>query len=79
VQSQVLKILEQYITELHDRHNRPENLQVEPEEEVDANEKRPYIFQSEVEKVIKEMNKKATRDDDVPGNVLKFLEKVFLK
>jgi hypothetical protein len=31
----------------------------------------PYILQSEVEKAIKEMrNKKATTDDDVPGDVL---------
>jgi len=71
-QSQVLKILENYITELHDRPNRPITLEVEPEEEVDADEKGPYILQSEVEKAIKEMrNKKATGDDNVPGDVLK--------
>jgi hypothetical protein len=70
----VLKILENYITELHDRPNRPETLEVEPEEEVDADEKCPYILLSEVEKAIKEMrNKKATGDDDVPGDVLKLL------
>jgi len=33
-QSQVLKIWENYITELYDRPNRPETLKVEPEEEV---------------------------------------------
>jgi hypothetical protein len=49
-QSQVLKIWENYITVLHDRPNRPETLEVEPEEEVDADEKGPYILQSEVEK-----------------------------
>jgi hypothetical protein len=49
-QSQVLKIWENYITELHDRPNQPENLEVELEEEVDADEKGPYILQSEVEK-----------------------------
>jgi len=71
-QSQVLKIWENYITELHDRPNRTQNLEVEPEEEVDTDEKDPYILQSEVEKAIKEMrNKKATGDDDVPGDVLK--------
>jgi hypothetical protein len=66
----VLKIWENYlyITELH---NRPETLEVEHEEEVDADEKGPYILQSEVENAIKEMrNKKATGDDDVPGDVL---------
>jgi hypothetical protein len=42
--------------------------------EVDADEKGPYILQSEVEKAIKEMrNKKATEDDDVPGDVLKLM------
>jgi len=35
-QSQVLKIWENYITELHDRPNRPVTLKVEPEEAVDA-------------------------------------------
>jgi hypothetical protein len=39
---------------------------VKPEEEVDADEKGPYILQSEVEKAIKEMrNKKTIGDDDV--------------
>ena len=46
----MLKIWDNYITELHDRPNRPQTLEVEPEEEVDRNEKGPYILQSEVEK-----------------------------
>jgi len=63
-----------FITELYDRPNRPETLDVEPEEEVDTDGKGPYILQSEVEKAIKEMrNKKATGDDDVPADVLKLL------
>ena len=37
--SQVLKIWGNYITELHDRPNPPVTLEVEPEEEVDADEK----------------------------------------
>jgi len=70
----VLKIWENYITELYDRPNRPETLDIEPEEEVDTDEKGTYILQSEVEKAIKEMrNKKATRDDDLPADVLKLL------
>ena len=70
----MLKIWENYVRELHDRPNRSETLEVEPEEEVDADEKGPYTLQSEVEKAIKEMrNKKATGDDDVPGDVLKLL------
>ena len=71
----VLKIWENYITELHDRPNRPVTLEVEPEEEVDADEKGPYILRSEVKKAIKEM-RKATGDDDVPGDMLNYLEKV---
>jgi len=46
----VLKIWENYTAELYDRPNRPETLEVEPEEEVDTDEKGPYILQSEVEK-----------------------------
>ena len=61
------KIWENYITELYERPNRPETLEVEPEEEV---------VQSEVEKAIKEMrNRKATGDDDIPGDVIKLLGK----
>jgi hypothetical protein len=79
-QSQVLKIWENYITELHDRPNRPETLEVEPKEEVHADKKGSYILRSEVEKAIKEMrNKKATGDDDVPGDVLKLLGEGGLK
>jgi hypothetical protein len=79
-ESQVLKIWENYITELHDRPNRTETLEVEPEEEVDADEKGPYILESEEEKAIKEiMNKKATGDDDVIGDVLKLFGEGGLK
>ena len=52
-QKQALKIWENYVTELYDRPNRPETLEVEPEEEVDTDEKSPYILQSEVEKAVK--------------------------
>ena len=73
-QRQVLKIWKNYITELYVRPNRPETLEVEPEEEGDTDEKGPRILQSEVEKAIKEMrNRKATGDDDIPGDVLKLL------
>jgi len=44
-QSQVLKFWQNYITELYDRPNRPETLEVETEEEVDTDEKGPYILQ----------------------------------
>ena len=76
----MLKIWENYITELYDRPNRPETLEVEPEEEVDTDEKGPHILQSEVEKAIKEMrNRKTTGDDDIPGDVLRLLGEVGLK
>jgi hypothetical protein len=79
-ESQVLKIWENYITELHNRPNRPVTLEVEPEEEVDADEKGLYILQSEVEKAINVVkNKKATADDDVPGDVLKLFGESGLK
>ena len=73
-QRQVLKIWEIYITELYDRPNRPETLEVEPEEEADTDEKGPHILQSEMEKTIKEMgNRRATGDDDIPGDVIELL------
>jgi len=79
-QTLVLKIWENYIAELYDRPNRPETLEVEPEEEVDTDDKGPYILHSEVGKAIKEMrNKKATGDVDVPGDVFKLLGEIGLK
>jgi hypothetical protein len=55
----------------------PENLELEPEEEVDADEKTPYILQSKVEKAIKDMkNKKATGNDDVPDMCSNYWEKM---
>jgi len=42
-QKKVLKIWENYVTELYDRPNRPEILEVEPEEEVDTDDKGPHI------------------------------------
>jgi hypothetical protein len=76
----VLKIWENYFTELHDRPNRPLTLEVETEEEVDPDEKGPCILQNKVENAIKKMrNKKATGDDDVPGEVLKLFGEGGLK
>ena len=75
----MLKIQENYITKLYDRLNRPETLEVEPEEEVDTVKKRPYILQSEVGKSIKETRNKKATDDDVPGNVFKLLGEGGLK
>jgi hypothetical protein len=55
VEKQVLRILEIYVEELYDRANRPENLNVEPEEEVDEDHKGPRLLRSELEKAIKKM------------------------
>jgi len=44
-QSQVLKIWQNYITELQYLPNRPESLEVETEEEVDTDGKELYILQ----------------------------------
>jgi hypothetical protein len=50
------------------------HLDIEPEQEVDTDEKGPYILQTEVEEGIKETrNKKTAGDDDIPGDVLKLL------
>ena len=57
-QRQLLKVWENYITELYDRDNRPENLEVETEGEVDEDEKGPCILHSDVEEATKEMTDK---------------------
>ena len=73
-QRQVLKIWENYDTEVYDPAKRPENLEVEPEDDVDADEIGPYILHSEMEKSIKEVtDKESIRDDDVPRDVLRLL------
>jgi hypothetical protein len=59
-QKQVLNVWEIYVEELYVLSNRPENLNVEPEE-VDEDHKGPRILRSDVKKAMKEMrDKKAT-------------------
>jgi hypothetical protein len=66
--------LESYVAELYDRTYRPKNLGVETEEEVDRDEKYPYLLYSEVENAIKQRrDKNATGDDSVPEDVLLLL------
>ena len=43
-QRQILKIWEHYVTELCDREDRPQNIEAETEEVVEADEKGPYIL-----------------------------------
>jgi hypothetical protein len=45
-----MKIWENNITQLYDPPNRQENLEVETEKEVDADEKDPYILQTDLGK-----------------------------
>jgi len=40
---QILKIWKNHITEIHDLNNLPENLELEPKQEMGADEKGPYI------------------------------------
>ena len=70
----MLKIWENYVTKLYDQPNRTETLEDEPEEEVDKDEKCPYILQSAVEKAIKN-----TRNRKATGDVLKLLGEGGLK
>jgi hypothetical protein len=73
-QRRVLQIWDNYTTELYDGAKRPEQLDLETEAEVNVDEKGLCISQIEGEKAIKEMrDKKATGDDIVRGDVLKFL------
>lgn len=72
VQRQVLRIWENYITELYDQPNWQLNLEVKPEQEVNTDENGSYIVQNEMEKAIEEVrNKKATKDYNEPGHVIK--------
>ena len=74
---QVLKIWENYITELYNRPFRPEIQEVKPEGEVYAENKCPYILHSEEENAIKEMSdKKAAKNVDVGGDYSNSLEKM---
>ena len=76
-QSKSTEHLGEYITEICNQANRPENLEVETEEEVDEDEKGFYILYSKLEKAIKNMrDKAATVGDDVPGDELKCWEKM---
>lgn len=43
-QRQVLRIYKNYITEPYNQPNQPKNLDVEPEKEVDADQKGHYYF-----------------------------------
>jgi DNA-binding transcriptional regulator YdaS (Cro superfamily) len=64
----MLNIWENYITELFDPANRPENIEAETEEEVHGEEKDPELNWKKLSR--RWRMKQATRDDDVPGDYL---------
>jgi hypothetical protein len=66
-----LNIWKNYFTELYDPANRPEILKVETEDEVNAEEKDPELKWKKLPK--RRRMKQATRDGDIPGDVLKLL------
>ena len=68
---QVLKICKNYVKGLCNGTKSPENLEVEVNQEVDADENGPYILYSELEKAIKEMKDKKATGDDMLGDVLR--------
>ena len=59
---QVLKIWENYIIELYNQPNQPENLEDIPEKEVDADKKGPCVLQNEVEETVKKMRDQKSKE-----------------
>jgi hypothetical protein len=51
-QRRVLQIWKNYITELYDWANRPEHLEVQPEEEVDEDEIGPILYRVEPHSIV---------------------------
>jgi len=59
---------------LYDSENRPQNVAIEAEDELDEDDKGPTILKSEVVKAIKDMQrKKTTGEDKIPVDLLKEL------
>jgi hypothetical protein len=69
---EIPKIWKNYITEMYDQTNQPENLEIELEEE-DADKKGPYTLQCSGTSYQAAGEKKAARDNDVPADVMKLL------
>jgi hypothetical protein len=69
-----LGIWEKYIQDLYDSENRPKDIAIEVEDELDEDDKEPIILKSEIVKAIKDMRrKKTTGDDNIPVDLLKEL------
>ena len=73
-QKEILKVWEDYIATLYDKENRPQEIIIEEEKDVNEDDKGPSILRSEVEKAIKDLGRgKATGDDNIPAEILKVL------
>ena len=73
-QKEILKVWEDYIATLYDKENRPQEIMIEEEKDVNEDDKGPSILRSEVEKAIKDLGRgKATGDDNIPAEILKVL------
>ncbi|KDR20787.1 hypothetical protein L798_05100 [Zootermopsis nevadensis] len=72
-QNEVKAVWENYIEELYDKAIRPDKIEMElePEEEVEEDDKGQEILKSEVERAIKDMRRrKAMGDDEIPSDLI---------
>lgn len=67
IRQKILKIWENYGTQLYEWVNGPENLKVEPKQEVDTDQMHHYTLHNEVVKSMKEV-------EDIHQDILKLLE-----
>jgi hypothetical protein len=77
---QTLRIWGKYIQNLYDLDNRPKDVAIEAEDELDEDNKGPTILKSEVVKATKDMRRRKTPgDDNIPLYLLKELRDSGLK
>ena len=75
-----LGIWEKYIHDLYDSENRPKDIAIEAQDEMDEYDKGPTILKSEKVKAIKDMRrKKAIGEDNITVGLIKELEDNGLK
>jgi len=65
----------EYIEELYSKNEKPEDLELEPEVEVEEDQKGPDILRREIEQAIKELKTgKAEGEDGIPAEMIKALD-----